>query len=392
MKLNMQQKPKLAKQPDWLPSARNGVPRRDHLERASSRLEDLWLRGTDYSADDVQVAMAANKMLHLDMDFTNDCDINCYYCDRTVDRFDEARKRELTTEKRKALIAAAKALGATTVEFPGAGEPMVDPGFWEVIEYIHSQVMTPVIFTNGSQIDDAAARRLYDLGASVFLKYSSFDPELNDKLVGKPGYTVEARRALERLLALGFNEPVPTRLAIDMIIMNKHSLESIGEVHRWCRDNNVHHYISTLIPEGLADKKVRQKERQRSDEMLEYIQRIDAEEYGLSYESSRPMAGGYRCRQVNVGLFVNIYGEVYDCNGLGRPLGNVFSQSLDEIWNTKLAKRIRAPLQDGFCLVRERVWRGTEKRGIERKLEGLYNIRIPSKGTDGGESSDHRRV
>lgn len=355
-----------------------GARRRDHLQRAAVRREDLWLRGTDYSRDDVRQAMAADQMLHLDMDFTNDCDINCFYCDRTVDRFDEAKKRELTTEKRKELIAAAKQLGARTVEFPGAGEPMIDPGFWEVIEFIHRHGMTPVIFTNGSQIDDAAAQRLYDLGASVFLKYSCFDAKANDRLVGKSGYTVSARQALDRLLRLGFNDPVPTRLAIDMIIMKRHTLESIGEVHRWCRDNNIHHYISTLIPEGLADKKVRHQEKERSDEMLEYIRRIDAEEFGLDYDPSRPMAGGYRCRQVNVGLFVNIYGEVYDCNGLGRPLGNVFKESLADVWNSKLAQRVRRPIQDGFCLVRERVWKGTDKHGIERKMDGLYNIRLPS--------------
>jgi len=323
--------------------------------------------------------MAADRMLHLDMDFTNDCDINCFYCDRTVDRFDEAKKRQLTTEKRKELIVAAKQLGATTIEFPGAGEPMIDPGFWEVIEFIHRHGMTPVIFTNGSQIDDAAAQRLHDLGASVFLKYSTFDGKVNDRLVGKPGYTTSARQALGRLLRLGFNDPVPTRLAIDMIVMKRHTLESIGEVHRWCRDNNVHHYISTLIPEGLADKHVRQKEKDRSDEILEYIRRIDADEFGLDYEPSRPMAGGYRCRQVNIGLFVNIYGQVYDCNGLGRPLGNVFEQSLADVWGSKLAQRVRRPVQDGFCLVRERVWSGTTKHGIERKLDDLYSIRLPAR-------------
>jgi MoaA/NifB/PqqE/SkfB family radical SAM enzyme len=209
------------------------------------------------------------------------------------------------------------------------------------------------------------------------LKYSTFDAKLNDRLVGKPGYTASARQALDRLLRLGFNDPVPTRLAVDMIVMKQHTLESIGEVHRWCRNNNVHHYISTLIPEGLADKSVRQREKARSDEFLEYVRRIDVEEFGLDYEPSRPMAGGYRCRQVNVGLFVNIYGEVYDCNGLGRPLGNVLEQSLADVWGSKLAKRVRRPVQDGFCLVRERVWNGTTKHGIERKLDGLYNIRLP---------------
>src|SRR5262245_27352934 len=110
----------------------------EHLRRARSRIEDLWVRGVDFSADVVAVARERGKMLLLDLDFTGECQLHCYYCDRTPDRFDRTVSRqELTTADRKAVIVQAKALGATTVEFPGAGEPMIDKGFWEVLEYTH---------------------------------------------------------------------------------------------------------------------------------------------------------------------------------------------------------------------------------------------------------------
>lgn len=340
-----------------------------HLARAQQRIEDLWLHGTDYDRPTVVEAMANNRMLHLDMDFTDQCDLGCFYCDRTPDRFSKQSKRKLTTDDRRSLILQAKALGATTVEFPGAGEPMQDSGFWEIIEFIHAEGMTPVIFTAGHRINDAAVQRLYALGASIFLKFSTFPAAINDKFVNMPGYTDHARAVLDKLITRGFNEPIPTRLAIDMIVTKKHSFEEVGDVHRWCRRNNIHSYISYLIPEGRSDKEGRRVEAERSDQLLEYITRIDREEFGLHYEPVRPMVGGYRCRQVNVGLFVNLYGQVYDCNGLGRPFLNVFDHSLEEIWNSKVAKAVRRKEQEGFCAVRERVWSGTEKRGLDRKLE-----------------------
>ncbi|HEV7367935.1 radical SAM protein [Arenibaculum sp.] len=345
-----------------------GLP---HIIAAQERIENLWAVGTDYCEETVSRALAENRMLHLDLDFTGECKLKCFYCDRTPDRFNEVPNRtELTTEDRKSVIAQAKALGATTVEFPGAGEPMIDPGFWEVMEYIHDLEMIPVLFTSGYHLDREAIDRLYRLGATIFIKFNSSDQTTQDRMVGVKGYGSKATAALHMLVERGFNKSIPTRLAIDMVVTPKyHDLEEIERVFRWCRDNNVHNYIMTLIPEGMADHKKVILEKERSNELLGRLQRIDEDEYGLEYVPSRPMAGGYRRRQVNVGLFVNLFGEVYDCNGLGRLLGHLRRDSLADIWTSKWAARVRKPLQNGFCLLRERVWQGIDSSGMDRKIE-----------------------
>lgn len=342
-----------------------------HIEAARVRLENLWAAGTDYCVNVVEKARRTNAMLHLDMDLTGECKLKCFYCDRTPDRFNEIPNRiELTTAERKEIILQAKALGATTVEFPGAGEPMIDEGFWAIVEFIHENGMIPVIFTSGYHLDEQSIDRLYRNSATIFIKYNSSDTPTQDKMVGMKGYGEKATAALLMLVARGFSKTIPTRLAIDMVVTPKyHDLEEIGHVFRWCRDNNIHSYIQTLIPEGMADHKKMLLERQRADDLLEYMRKIDSEEYGIDYTPSRPMGGGYRCRQVNVGLFVNLFGEVYDCNGLGRVLGHIRKDSLAAIWNAKYAVQIRKPLQDGFCLLRERVWRGIDTSGMARKSE-----------------------
>lgn len=94
----------------------------------------------DFSREEVDLAKQTNRMLLLDMDFTSECQLHCYYCDRTPDRFQQNGRQKLTTEDRKNLVLQAKALGARTVEFPGSGEPMIDEGFWEVIEFVHEMI------------------------------------------------------------------------------------------------------------------------------------------------------------------------------------------------------------------------------------------------------------
>lgn len=344
-----------------------------HIIAARERLENLWAAGTDYSSDVVDYARKNNLMLHLDLDLTGHCKLKCFYCDRTPDRYNDVPDRvELTTQDRIDLIIQAQKLGATTVEFPGAGEPMLDNGFWEVVEKIHELGMIAVIFTSGYHLDYFSVNRLYELGATVFIKHNSKDTAVQDKMVGVRGYGEKATKALKLLIERGFNSIIPTRLAIDMVVTpqfnESEEFTEVVEAHRWCRLNNIHNYITTLIPEGRADRAAMLLERERSNQMIEAVRKVDEEEFGLTYKPSRPMSGGYKCRQVNVGLFVNLFGEVYDCNGLGRFLGHTRCDKLEDIWNAKFAKFIRKPIQDGFCILRERVWDEIDSFGMERKL------------------------
>ncbi len=342
-----------------------------HIMAARKRIESLWAHGTDYCVETVERARANNWMLHLDLDLTGDCKLKCFYCDRTPDRYSDVPGRaEMSTELRKDIISQAKELGATTIEFPGAGEPMIDDGFWEVVEHIHALDMTTVLFTSGYHLDEKSVDRLFDLGATIFLKHNSDDPAVQDKMVGVKGYAKLANRALELLVARGFNDPIPTRMALDMVVTpHFQDLDEVGKIFRWCRDNNVHNYIMTLIPEGMADHRTVLFEKQRAQELVDFMARIDREEYGLEYVPSRPMGGGYRCRQVNVGLFVNLFGEVYDCNGLGRLIGHLRRDRLADVWNSAYANAVRRPDQNGFCLVRERQWQGRDVSAINRKTE-----------------------
>jgi MoaA/NifB/PqqE/SkfB family radical SAM enzyme len=168
----------------------------------------------------------------------------------------------------------------------------------------------------------------------------------------------------------GFADTIPTRVAIDMVVTpNFQDLDEIGEIFRWTRDHNVHSYIMTLIPEGMADHKQVLFEKERANQLIDYMAAIDRDEYGLEYVPRRPMGGGYRCRQVEVGLFVNLFGEVYDCNGLGRLMGHLRRDPLEKIWKSAYAQKVRGPKQDGFCLLRERQWQGVDLSPMNRKTE-----------------------
>ncbi|MED4954121.1 radical SAM protein [Paenibacillus macerans] len=338
-----------------------------------SKFGDTVVLGLDFSPEFVQEAMKENRMLVLDMDFTPNCNLHCFYCDRTPDRLNKSNMpKELTFEQRKKIISEAKELGICAIGIVGAGEPMLDPHFWELLTYIHEQDIIPLVYASGWEIRELkTVQRLKALNASVMLKYNSADVNVADKMTGVRGYGSHVKKVLQWLLECGFNESIPTRLGINVvathITMDK---QAFYDLFRWSRINNVYMHGQSLIPEGNANNEKITLNKEQAMELLYETARIDEDEFNIHYEVVPPIVGGFRCRKVNVGMFVNMYGEVWDCNGSGRKLGVWKEDELEKIWNSNRARRIRKPVQEGFCLIRERWW-GRVQVNSNPNMEGF---------------------
>lgn len=323
-------------------------------------VEDRVLLGLNFTPAMVENARRDDRMLFLDMDLTRRCNLRCIYCDRTPDRKSEEGKTELTTDERLRLIHEAHQLGAWTVGFVGAGEPMLDPDIWPILTAVHSLGMVPLVYTSGWDIHDPGIiDRLSGLGVSVMLKYNSPDERRSDRLAGVRGYGSHVKRVLEWLLERGFHTASPTRLGINVVVTDRSEREPFLDLFRWCRQNNVYMHGQSLIPEGKGDREDLVLSRSDALTLLADVARIDADEYGLCYDVVPPIVGGYRCRKVNIGMFVNVFGETWDCNGSGQLLSGSLAP-LSEIWRSQRAAAVRARLQEGYCLLRERWWRQSE--------------------------------
>lgn len=304
--------------------------------------------------------MRENKLLLLDIDFTSRCNLNCIYCDRQdyLQDLKEKKKHpleELTIDERKSIILEAKKLGCKTIEIPGAGEPLLDPHFWESIEFIREQDITPVVYTNGTLINRKIAHRLKSLGVSIVLKFNSLNHFTQDLLVGKNGYGEQVEKVLYLLMDEGFNKTTPTSLGVDIVItpINK---KEIFPLFRFCRKNNIFPFCASLIPHGRAVKNNLAISKKEMLEIYKKARQIDKKEFGIKYRIQLPVIGGYVCRQINVGVFVNCLGKVYECNGMSYYLGNIREKALIEIWNSAFAREIRRNPQNGYCPVREEFW------------------------------------
>jgi len=315
------------------------------------------LKGLNLNNDELKEAEGKNKMLLIDVETSNKCNLNCRYCFRDIYGTKEALEKELPLNKRLGLLMEAKKLGCQTVKITGAGEPFIDPDVWPMIDYANSLGMWVMIFTNGSLISKKTAKKLAKKNVSIILKCNSLDEKKEDYMVGKKGYARKRNKAIKYLMEEGFNKTKPTRLGRDLVITTINQ-DEIYESLKWCRRNNVFPLFRPLMPIGAAAKLTDwMMSKEETKLMYEKARQIDKKEFGLSYDLTLPYMGGVWCRQLHYAIYVNILGEVYACTGSKKKLGDIKKQTLNEVWNNKEAKKIRETPYDS-CPLRESYWRG----------------------------------
>ncbi|MBI4453704.1 radical SAM protein [Candidatus Woesearchaeota archaeon] len=315
------------------------------------------LKGLNLSNEKLQKTENANKMLLIDIETSNVCNLNCKYCFRDVYGTKEALKSELPLAERLRLIKEAKELGCETIKITGAGEPFADAGVWDMINYANKLDMWVMIFTNGALLNKEKIAELYKMNVSLIVKCNSLDERKEDEMVGRQGYAKKRNEVIEMLMDAGFNRSKPTRLGRDLVITNINK-DEVYESLKWCRKNNVFPLFRPLMPIGAAiNVKEWEISKDELKQMYETARETDKKEFGIEYELTLPYMGGVWCRQLHYAIYVNILGEAYPCTGSKKLLGNFKTESLKEIWNSGDAKKIRNTPYSS-CPLRESYWRG----------------------------------
>lgn len=340
----------------------------------------LIMRGWDFSQAEVRAALTEGRILNPAVELcSNVCPWNCDFC-FTESAFAAKKRRladELSFEERVRLLDDLAALGARSVNIVGAGEPTIDPYFFELIEAAAGLGMTPLVYTEGSLklSDRDFCRRLHDSGATVVLKVNSLWQEeyQNSILVSgntdhhtpKFNYFRKRQEALDNLFALGFNAVAPTRLAFDTIVCRENEAE-IERLHRHARDHNIFVLLVNYLPSGRsASGHTNSLSRGEQFDVFRRLAAIDLADYGIRQRGIFPYAGSQPCTIRGAGLFVKINGDVLACPGETEPVGNIRQTGLPEIWD-RLAE-VRAAF-DGGCPPRERFWKAL----VEQREAGLH--------------------
>jgi MoaA/NifB/PqqE/SkfB family radical SAM enzyme len=340
----------------------------------NSRLSLNGIDGWLFSDDEIDKAHQNNEILMLDMELGVNCSLNCNYCFRKNDERDKESSEILSTQKILSVISEAKKMGAKSVHLVGKGEPTEHPDFFKVMKYISDLKMIPLVFTAGhifgndklamfyhKMTGKEMAKKLHELGASVIVKVNSRESDIQNKIVGDPvmeddhgekhGYAYYRDIGLERLIEVGFNKHNPTRLGVATVILKDNFNEIFDNYVRF-RKLNIYPIVNTFVPCGKTKtKEESEKIDVKNEQKIELWKKIYSFniENGMKYQGVSSYCGGHICSQLGYAMYINVWGEVFDCPASKHKLGNAEEQSIKELWNKSTNRNIFGGNKDNYC-------------------------------------------
>ena len=130
---------------------------------------------------------------------TRECNMKCSHC--YINATEKKLNNELTTKEAKNLMDQIYQVSAPLLILSG-GEPLLRPDIFELINYGSKKGLKMGLGSNGSLIDEAAARKLKEAGiATVSISLDSNIPAQHDEFRGVAGAwekAVEACKALRK--------------------------------------------------------------------------------------------------------------------------------------------------------------------------------------------------
>lgn len=245
------------------------------------------LLSKDYQGDELRYRKGAAQMKHgtseghgpvVAWNMTQTCNLHCRHCYMDAD----AKKHtgELTTEEAKRFIDDLAAFHVPALLMSG-GEPLVRQDFFELAGYASAHGVRPTLSTNGTLIDEEAAKKIKAAGVA-YVGVSLDGPQhVNDVFRGKEGAYEAAMRGIQNCVAVG--QRVGLRFTI-----NKANVDHLDEIFDFIEQEHIdracfYHLVYAGRGEAMADEDVPPEESRRAMDTI--IRRTrDYEARGLEKE------------------------------------------------------------------------------------------------------------
>ncbi len=323
----------------------------------------------EFTEDEIQKAVADNRLLSMEIEFSRRCNFRCSYCYVPTK---EELENELSRAELKDAISQAKELGAGKIIILG-GEPSIYPHLQEMISFIKEEGLEAEMFTNGSGITPELADFLARNKVRVVLKQNSQDEVIQDRLAGKTGAFQIIKEALKNLRQAGY--PAADHFLAVSTIICQQNIAELPHMWEWLRNHDIEPYFEVITPQGNAKQNTWLEVSSHELKIIfSKLAQIDKEKYGREWEPQPPLAGN-RCMRHQVSCVVTSTGNVMPCVGVTITIGNIRQQPLSEIIkNSEVINNLKNFRQTikGECRTCEKASECYGCRGAAYQLTGDY--------------------
>lgn len=307
---------------------------------------------------------ALDRPVHLQVEPTSRCNLNCYFCSRLNSILD-GKGADMDLDNFRTLVEVVKPLRVT---FAGRGEPLMNPDIIKMIEIVKVNGAKSIItsnFTVGERYAEELVAKKHDI---LRISIDSATPEVYKKIRGRDFFeriirgiekVNKAKKAAgSKYPAIGF-EFVMTQDNIDQV-------EALVELSAGLEIHHINFRALGLV--GIEDRDEMLMGRSSKDEFVKLLTRASkrSETLGVATnlktllenfdfywnrytKTAPPKVMG--CLYLWLQLFVSAEGEVAPCCALfmdeGVSMGNVFENGFDTVWNGKKFKEFRRQMKAG---------------------------------------------
>ena len=281
------------------------------------------------------------------------CNVKCRYCEYwRLPKY----KDEMTIEQwQSALLSIKNFVGMFSISFSG-GEPMIKPGFLDLMVFCHENGIQSGVTTNGSALTRKNAARLVEAEPfNVCVSVDAPNAELHDYLRGWPGLFKKLSEGIQFLREerdkKGLNFPIIVKPTI-----GKKNYKYLPDMVPWCKEigasmvnfQPMDRWTPETYDELWIEKDEHDELQKVVDKMLELKRQgepiLNSElVISLLVSHFREESAPPEVMPCRVGLrdfFIRTNGDIEVCF-FYPSIGNIMEQSAREIWYGPKAQQIR---------------------------------------------------
>ncbi|MEK6202341.1 MAG: radical SAM protein [Desulfobulbaceae bacterium] len=335
----------------------------------------MQLYNLEFTEQEIKEAVAADRLLSMEIEFSRVCNFRCSYC-----YVPEKREYvgECSRDEIKDVLLQAKELGARKIIILG-GEPTIYPHLVEMIRFLKEHDLEIEMFTNGTGIDAEMAAILAAAQVRVVLKLNSRKREIQDQLAGRVGAFDIIQTALVNLKRAGYPSP-DLFLALSTIICQQ-NIDELPGIWQWLRDEGIEPYFEVITPqENAVANSWLSVGAEQLKALFTRLAEIDQQSYGRHWDPQPPLVGN-KCMRHQVSCLVTASGDVMPCVGVTIPLDNVRNNRLAHILkNSEVVNNLKnyRKMIKGECRDCEKAEECYGCRGAAYQLTGDYLASDPT--------------
>lgn len=260
-------------------------------------------------------AISSNTPVSVMLELLTQCNVNCEHC-----YIPSHQNRGLSFETVRDLIYQMREMGVVNLSLTG-GEIFLRDDLFEIIELARRLHMRVFLLSNATLLSKQKTQRLAQLHISEFsTTLFSMNAEIHDSITQMPGSFAKTLQGIHFLKEAGIRVLVKTPL------MQKNAYD-YAKVKEYCDENGFTYRVSPLIFERTNGDTSPKKLRVRKTELESIMNDLDTINRNTHIHTE-----DIPCTALHFSFAIDCNGEVYPCNSLFYRCGNIYEQSLADIW------------------------------------------------------------